>query len=304
MEHYSQRFNAGIVFALLTICGMAAFTLLLRSALRHWPVGMAGVLSRAVTLTVLGGWVLATGNGWRRLRMRGAGHLIACMGVLSIGINLLLYGSLTWTTATNHSLLFRLDLVFVVLIGSLLGLERVGTRQLLLIMVMLLGAALVMEVQNFRLQGHFVGDLMVVAAALLFATNAFIIRRLLRTMDEAAAALYNHGISALGFGLLALAERQGGRVAEAMALPSAWLQLVLVGLSTAVTLPLYYAALRRMPIWKLRTWLLLTPIAVAFVEWGLWGVRLSAMQGLGASIVMGGLIVLIRLEGRARHEGA
>jgi drug/metabolite transporter (DMT)-like permease len=298
----TQNPRGGIPFALLTVVGMAAFTLLLRAALQYWSVGAAGVLSRIVTLASLGGWVLATGSGWRRLSTRGVGRRVLSMGVISIGVNLLLYGSLVWTTATNHALLYRLDLVFVVLIGSLLGLERIGLKQFLLLPVMLGGVALVLEVQDFRWQGHFVGDVMVVGAALLFATNAFIIRGLLRTMDAAAAAFYNHGISAVGFVLLMLIEGRWDRSAGTWMRPEAWLAILLVGLSTAVTLPLYYAALRRMAIWKLRTWLLLTPMAVAAAEWLLWDSRLKPAQTVGAAIVLGGLAVLIRLEARGARE--
>ena len=51
-------------------------------------------------------------------------------------------------------------------------------------------------------------------------------------------------------------------------------------------------------MWKLRAWLLLSPVLVAIVEW-LWGVRLSLSQWLGAAMVLGGLAALIRMEWRA-----
>ncbi|MFH1919507.1 MAG: EamA family transporter, partial [Planctomycetota bacterium] len=119
-------------------------------------------------------------------------------------VNLLWCASLKWTTAPNVSMLFRLDLVFVVLIGSALGLERIGIGQLALVPLMFVGLALLVEIHKFDLGGHLTGDLMIVVAALGFATNAFVIRHILRAMDVEAVALYNHSMSMLGFLVLAI----------------------------------------------------------------------------------------------------
>jgi len=291
----------GIVFAILTIVGMAAFTLLLRGALEFWPVGTTGILSRIVTLMLLGGWVLGTRSGWRRLIPGGMGRQLLLMGAISIVINLFLFGSLRFTTATNHALLYRLDLIFVVLIGAAWGIERIGWSQLALLPVMLAGVTLVLDVQHFQWQGHFIGDAMAVAAAFGFAVNAFIIRRILRKVDEAATALYNHGISTLGFMGLAWWQNEWPRAAQAAMSSSAWVRILALGVVTAAVLPLYYAALHRMQVWKLRAWLLLTPVTVALVEWLLWETHLNAWQYLGSLLVLSGLGGLIWLELRTQR---
>ncbi len=218
------------------------------------------------------------------------------MGVLSIGINLLLFASLKWTTATNHALLVRLDLPFVVLIGCLLGLERVGPRQVMLILVMLAGMALVAEVDNLNFSGHLIGDVMVVGAAIGFAANAFVIRHILKSIDGEAVALYNIAISTLGFFALVFINDEWAVTYELKRLPSAWSWVILLGLIVAIWLPLYYAALRRMPVWKLRTWMLAVPVLVALADWLFWGTCLNGQQSLGAAMVMGGLVVLTFVE--------
>ena len=163
---------------------------------------------------------------------------------------------------------------------------------------MLVGLALVSEIHKFDLGGHLVGDLMTVAAALGLAANAFIIRHILRTMDEEAVALYNHTISMLGFVALGVAGGDFARTQEVFASPGAWLPIVLLGVVAAVGLPLYYVALRRMDVWKLRTYMLAAPLLTVAVEWPVWGVRLVPLQWLGAGIILGGLAVLIRIESR------
>lgn len=289
-------------YALLAIIPWVALTLVLRFlvAVKGWPVGLVGSFSRLVTLPLLLGWVLATGAGWRRLRPRGALGWLLLMGAVAIGINLLWFGALKWTTATNAAMLFRLDLVFVVVLGALLGLERLGPAQLVLVPLMFVGLALLAEIHEFDLGGHLTGDLMVVLAAVGYAVNAFVIRHILRVMDEQAVALYNQAMSMLGFVALGVVYHDFTRTRQVFADSAAWQMIVLSGAIAAVSLPMYYVALRRMDVWKLRAFMLSAPIFAAAVEWPLWGIRLSAWQWLGAAIILGGLGVLIRVESRRR----
>ena len=77
---------------------------------------------------------------------------------------------------------------------------------------------------------------------------------------------------------------------------AAWAPVGVLGVLVAVSLPLYYVALRRMDVWKLRMFMLATPVLTAAVEWPLWGIRLSLPQSLGAVIILATLAVLIRME--------
>jgi drug/metabolite transporter (DMT)-like permease len=294
-----------VFYASLAVVPWVAMTLVLRFLVKveGWPIGLVGTLSRCVTVPLLAGWVLLTRAGWRRLRPGRALGWLLLMGGISTAINLLWFGSVQWTTATNVAMLFRLDLVFVVLIGALLGLERVGPAQLALVPLMLVGLALLSEIQTFDFGGHLAGDLMSVGAALAVAVNAFVIRHILRSwraMDEGAVALYNHTISMLGFVALAVAGGDFARTQEAFGEPGAWPFCAALGVVAAVGLPLYYVALRRMDVWKLRMYLLAAPVLTAAVEWPLWGIHLAPLQWLGAGIILGGLAVLIRVESRVK----
>jgi drug/metabolite transporter (DMT)-like permease len=266
-------------------------------------VGLVGTLSRVVTVPLLGAWVLSRGRKLRRLWPGRAWGGLLVMGLISIAINILWFSSVWWTPATNVAMLMRLDLIFVVLIGAAFGLERMGRAQLALVPLMFVGLALLSEIQELDFTGHLVGDLMAVAAALGLAANAFIIRHILRTMDEEAVALYNHAISMLGFVGLALVMGDFGRTGEMLARPGVLLPVAVVGVVAAVGLPLYYVALARMEVWRLRMFMLSTPVITAAVEWPLWGVRLAPLQWLGAAIILGGLAVLIRIEGSGEGKG-
>ena len=220
------------------------------------------------------------------------------MGLISILINILWFSAVRWTTATNVGMLIRCDVVFVVLIGSLLGLEWIGLRQLALLPLMFVGLGLLMEVHNFDWGGHIKGDLMTIVTAFGFSVNAFIIRHIMLVMDEEPVALYNHGISMLGFLGLALVCGDFARVPEVFASTKAWISIAVLGVAIAASLPLYYVALRRMDVWKLRMFMLATPVLTAVVEWPLWGMKMSPLQWMGGAIILAALAVLIRMEWR------
>jgi len=286
--------------AILTVVVMVAQTLLMRAALAHWPVGMVGTFSRVFTIAMLGAWVLGRGRGWRRLKPRGSGGWLAAMSVNAIVINLLLFTSLKYTTVTNHALLYRLDVVFVILIGIVLGLERIGWRELLLLPLMLFGVACVAEIRFTRLEPHVTGDLMVVGGALGFAINAFILRRIFRAMDTEAVALINVSATGLGFLGTMLVRNELTNFGDGLMDTAAWLWVALFGMTFAIYLTLYYATLGRMPVWKLRMWMLSAPVMVAVADWILWDTRLSTQQRIGMGMVLAGLAGLIHLERNGR----
>ena len=293
-----------VFYASLAVVPWVAVTLMLRwlISIQGWPVGLVGTFSRIVTLPVLGLWIVTLGPGWQSLRPRGRGRWLMLMGAISIVINLLWFGAVQWTTATNVGMLIRFDVVFVVLIGSALGLERIGLRQLALIPVMFVGLALLMEIQEFDWGGHIVGDAMTVAAAFGFSINAFIIRHIMLVMEEEPVALYNHAISMLGFIGAGVIGGDFARSGELLASTTVTAWVVILGVAIAVSLPLYYVALRRMDVWKLRMFMLVTPVLTAAVEWPLWGMRLAPLQWLGGGIILAALAILIRMEWRLSAE--
>lgn len=289
-----------VFLALLAIVPWVMFSLMLQYMiqLEGWPVGLIGTLSRAITIPLLAAWVLGTGDRWRRMRPRGMFLWLVLMGAISIAINACWFTAFVWTTATNATVLFRLDVVFVVLIGATLGIERLGMSQIVLLPIMLIGLALLTEIQHFDWQGHLMGDVLIVVAAFGLASNAFIIRYIMRVMDEEAVALYNHLMNTLGFIAMAIIGNEFVLARQLLSDPVAVQSVAALGILAALGLPLYYFALRRMSIWKLRLFMLSAPFVTALFEWPLWGLRLSLQQWLGGLIILGGLAVLICMEWR------
>ena len=299
---------AAVCWALLVAATWVAFTLMLRGAMSYWPVSTGGAFSRALSLALLAGFLCARPGGAGRLRVRGVTRWVVLMGLVSITINYLMFAALKRTTATHLSLLSRLDLVFVLLIGTVFGLQRLALADWLVAAMMLGGAAMVMEVQKLTwfqpgggegVSDRVLGDVMVVGVALGLAVNAFIIRRIMRRTHEDVVAFYNMSFSTTGF--FVLAAICGFPLPEAGINQAApWLWLCGLGLFASVSLRLYYHLLRRMAVWRLRTLLLFSPILSVIAEWAIWRDRPSGLQCLGMAVTVAGAAVLLRRPARAQ----
>jgi drug/metabolite transporter (DMT)-like permease len=288
----------GILFAFLTAVAWSARLLILRGAVSVWPVGLAGMFSRFSAAVLLLLWVSFTGRGPRRLRAGQVWDLLLVMGFVASTLNILLFFGMRLTTATNATFVLRLDLLFVVLIGSLLKIERITIRGLATIPFMILGLALLMEIQKGEWGGHVAGDALIILSALGLAVNAFVIRRIMRSIDEETVAFYNMLLCAVGFGVLA--SFQGLPLPKAATTSAGpWFRLLALGVSDALATALYYAALRRLQVWRLRALLLINPFMVAVVEWLWFGLEMNSVQWIGSGLLLGGVMVLIWDEARS-----
>jgi len=276
-----------LIWAALAIVSWAILVLLIEATMRIWPVGAAGTYARIISI----------------LQPRGVLAWLLLMGLGSAVINTAWFLGMKWTTATNTAMLFRLDLLFVVILGAALGIERITRLGMAVAPVMLLGLALLVEAQRLQFGQTFRGDMLIVLAALGLAGNAFVIRRIMSRMDAEAVATFNHVMSGLAFA--------GILLWEGLALPEAvrgdgtsmpWVWIGALGVANAVALPLYYAALRRMAVWKLRVFMLTGPVLVAVADWLIWGQTLHGWQWLGAILLLGGAGALARAEARKNPD--
>ena len=300
---------AAACLALLTAVTWVIFALMLRGAMKHWPVGTGGFFSRILSLAVLAVFVCARRGGVARLRGHRSTRWLVAMGLVAIAISYLMFGALKKnTTATHLALLTRLDLVFALLIGTVLGLQRLTLADWLVAGFMLGGAAMVAEVHTFTwsapatggkaVSDPIVGDAMIVGVALGLAVNAFIIRRIMRRANEDVVAFYNMCFSLTGFLILATYYKFP-LPTTGLDRPGPWLWLCGLGVFAGLSIRLYYHALRRMAVWRLRALLLISPVLSAIAEWAIWGDRPSGLQCAGMVVILAGAGVLIRRPLRA-----
>ncbi len=294
-----------LFYSAIALIPWIAVTLLLRYMvnIQGLSASLVGILSRVVCLTLLGSWIVTRGTGWRRFQLRGEGRRLIWMGAISTVINLAWFYSLQWTTATNVAILIRTDIVFVILIGATFGFERIRPTQLAVVPLMFIGLGLLCEIQQFDFSGHLTGDLLVVCAALAFSVNAFIIRVILKTLDGEVVAEYNHGISSLGFLAVVLFQGQFAQLPELFTVPRAS-AIIGLGVCTAIGLPLYYMALKHLPVWKLRVCMLAGPVFTALFELWYWELVMTWTQVLGAAMILVGLAAIVLMDHFQRRAEA
>jgi drug/metabolite transporter (DMT)-like permease len=290
-------------WALVAALGQTALLLVLRHVIRMWPVGAAGAAVRMIAAVLIACCLVLPRGGWRRLAIGTQFWPLMLMGFEAIMVNVCWFGALKYTTATNAAVLQRLDLLFVLLLAAALGLEPLHRAQLLILPVLLGGAALVMRVNEFAFGGagggKLLGDCLVVVGAFFLAANAFVIRGIMRHMEEDAIGFYNMLLSVPGFlVVIAVEGKLGPEPGYSVGSALAWLGLL--GVVSATALVLYYLAMRRMYVWRLRALMLLVPLLTIVLERVLWGVTLAPLQYAGAALLIGGTGLLIVDEIRHR----
>ena len=207
---------------------------------------------------------------------------------------------LRYTTALHGALFSRLDVLFAVLMGVFFYHEKVTRRDLAAILVLAAGCAGVLSVRLGPDQHHLSGDLLIIAAAALVASNAFIIRFNLSSVDPEIIAFYNVLFSTIPFALLCPFESRPARIA-----PVDWAFLVGLGVVVFAYYIAYYAALRAMPVWRVRAMLLTVPALVLLPGVLFLHDPVTGRQLAGATLVLlGSLLLIVPLKDIQRVRAA
>jgi drug/metabolite transporter (DMT)-like permease len=281
---------------LLSLVTAIYYVLLRRMSTTDSPF-LLGTAFRLVCLLLFSIFFTIRGQ-WRQLLSKQVLELLPWL-LLIASCNFLLESAtiigLRLTTALNAALLSRVDIVFAIAIGATFFGERPRKADLWGIALLTSGSLAVLNVHLGSISSHVVGDLLIVAAGLLIAFNAFVIRFKLASLENEVIAFHNVLYSTIPFAIAACWETRFFSFAAT--------NLALIGILGLVTFGnyvIYYAALRRMTVWRIRTLLLAVPALVLFA--GVLFLRdpLTVGQLLGAILVLvGELVALISAKNRA-----
>jgi drug/metabolite transporter (DMT)-like permease len=119
-------------------------------------------------------------------------------------------------------------------------------------------------------------------------------------LDEEVIAEYNHAASSLGFLAIVLLQGKFGQIPECLTAPRT-VAIAALGVCTAVGLPLYYIALKHMPVWKLRVCMLAGPVFTAMFERWYWELEMTWLQVIGALMILVGLAAIILMDHAQRR---
>jgi drug/metabolite transporter (DMT)-like permease len=286
--------------ALLLSFVTAVYYVLLRHMSTADSPFLLGTAFRVVCL-LLFSIVFTVRGKWRQLLSKRVLGLLPWLLFIA-GCNFLLESAtivgLRLTTALNAALLSRVDIAFAIAIGTIFFSERPRKADLWGIALLTGGSLAVLNVHLGNISTHVTGDLLIVAAGLLLASNAFVIRFKLASLENEVIAFHNVLYSTIPFAIAACWETRSFSFA-----PTNLALIAVLGLVTFGNYVIYYAALRRMPVWQIRTMLLTVPALVLFA--GVLFLRdpLTMGQLIGALLVLvGELVVLISAKNRATEN--
>ena len=274
--------------ALLMLVSVALFALMdagLKTLSAHYPAFQVAAMRGLSSLPLVLGWALASAGAGALLRVRWPLHLVR--GVLGIVMMAsFVYALKRLPLSTAYSIFFVAPLLITALSVPILG-EHVGPRRWTAIAVGLLGVLVVL-----RPTGEGVltlAGLAVLVAAFGYAVSAILVRVLARTDSTQATTFWLLALMALGAGLLAW---------------PGWVPLrgehaaIIAGIGIAGALGQYTIT----EAFRSGEASLVAPLEYSALVWGvlldlsLWGVLPDGLTWLGAAIIVGSGLYLIRRE--------
>lgn len=274
--------------ALLMLVSVALFALMdagLKTLAAHYPPFQVAAMRGLSSLPLVLGWALASAGPGALLRVRWPLHLVR--GVLGIVMMAsFVYALKRLPLSTAYSIFFVAPLLITALSVPILG-EHVGPRRWTAIAIGLLGVLVVL-----RPTGEGVltlAGLAVLVAAFGYAVSAILVRVLARTDSTQATTFWLLALMALGAGLLAWPQWVPLRGEHAA---------IIAGIGVAGALGQYTIT----EAFRTGEASLVAPLEYSALVWGvlldlsLWGLLPDGLTWLGAAIIVGSGLYLIRRE--------
>ena len=193
-HHVPWQVHAGLLFVQLNF---GAFHVTAKAVLAHLhPLALAGLRVLVATPILL---LLA----WRHDRLMPTRRdlpWLALLGFLGVFANQLLFiFGLRWTTATSAAILMPSIPVFAAAVAIATGVERAEPRRLLGIVLAVIGALVMLEPGRFQLGDRMVvGNLLVLANCLSYATFLVLMRRVLHRLPVTTVIAWSFLFGGLG----------------------------------------------------------------------------------------------------------
>ena len=283
----ARRLRASLMMlgCVLVFCLMDA---VLKTLSAHYPPFEVAALRGASSLPWLLAWAAATTGLRPLLRARWSLHLLrGALGILMMAA--FVYALRTLPLSTAYSIFFIAPLLITALSVPVLG-EHVGPRRWTAIAVGFAGVLVVLRPSGGGMLT--LAGLAVLLSATGYAVSAITVRVLARTDSTQAMVVWLMALMAVGAGLLA------GPGWVPLRMEHGWL---ILGLGLAGALGQYLIT----EAFRLGEASLLAPLEYTALAWGvmldlaIWGVLPGAVTWIGAAIIVGSGLYLIRREGRA-----
>ena len=210
--------------------------------------------------------------------------------------------ALTRIPVINAVIIGHMQPIFIVLFGfAVLRSERLTVFDGAGIVLMIAAGLLVTtkNPENFRgLRVGSMGDLLVLAATIAWATTAIAMKRFLGDAHAGAITFYRYLFASVGF-LAYLALGDPSRLAHLFTSVYQVLTGIVVGIGTI----LYYVGLKRIKAAQVGALELSTPFFATVLGFAVLGETVTTMQVAGMALLFGGIYLLSRKEEAADNAG-
>jgi drug/metabolite transporter (DMT)-like permease len=228
---------------------------------------------------------------------------LVVLSLTNVPLMACLVGGFVYSTASNATLIDRLDLPLALVLGwAFLG-EPARRVDWILMAPLTLGVLLILEVWPGHWEPHLLGDLMFLVATALTVGNAVLIKRQLAGLSPWTIVRWNFALSAVWLMILQAVLEGRNVVLLVWDAPAAGPILLALGVLTLVEITAYYGLLHRLNIWHVRCILLFIPIVTVAVERLRQELAFAPSQWIGAAVVIVTLSILVsgHLPDRARR---
>lgn len=329
----------GVVFAIMAALLLGTFWLFVAKAQRAGTNATAvGFFAHIIcfSLMVIN---VTVGRRWTLVRtvFKKRRGLFCAVSLVGATLSLISIHGLPMSSMGSLGILSSTDILFTLLIGWFFFHERPRVASLIAIMVIVLGAgvritggqvevaketaavasttsvseedgsssekeARISETKRRHVR-RLVGDLCFLGYAILMATNGFLIKRLLHDATWDVVLFGNYSMRLTGFFLVGLATGGISRGWQSLnANHFAALMVVGAGLMLVIQMRVYYQALRMIPVWVTKTFMMSAPVLYFLLDWAAFGKRPGWDTYLGAALVLGGALFLLLTDPLFRSE--
>ena len=202
--------------------------------------------------------------------------------------------ALALSSATNCALILSTMPAVVATMGHLTGIERTTRRMQWGIGIATIGVALVVAARGIRFDAATLrGDALAIVATLCWSAYTLGLRRLPGSLSPLAVTAHTTFTGTPG---LLLAGIPGVLAVKWGAVPTvAWASIAYASvLSLGVAYLIWNASVARVGSSRTAVYMCITPVVAALVAWGVLGERLHPMQGVGASLILLGILLTRR----------
>jgi len=246
-----------------------------------------GFLLRTITLILLSVFIMGRKKSLFRNLNPKCLVTIVLIAILAFSFDCMINIGLKYSDATSGTALLKTEIIFVILFGSFVSKTKIGIYNGIMMMLMSIGSFLILlkDIESFYVD---IWSLLFVISALLNTTCAFLIKKTQEKHEVSSQQIVyiNNFISWMLYFVMVflfdnnifteLKDHCGFRVT---------IVTFFCGICQTTLMLTYYQALKKHPVWVVKTILLVIPIGTMIINYVFFDEYITSIQFVGMSIV-------------------